>query len=514
MDPSKRARLEQSWAHAYRNHALALIDEERFRRFFDQDNGRPNKPVRLVLSVLVLKEVHNLTDREALEQLEWNTAWHYALDVVPEEAHTCQKTLHNFRAMLLRDEEGAGVFESVTANLIEAAGLRTSRQRHDSTHVVSNMRLLTRLGLFVTTIEKFLEALRKEHVRLCRQVPEELRLRYLDREGYFSDARNSETPRRLEQAALDVYALVTQFSAHRTVAAMTQFGLLRRLYDEQCVPPDTHNPVAVELVAAPSSSSLQSPADPDVTYGHKGKGYEVQLTETCVTENPFQVVTAVSVNGANENDQHQILGALQQAGRTCGEIPAVVHTDGGYGSGANLVAAAELGTDLRAPVGVPPSTTYLPLDRFDFDEAGQRVLRCPAGLAPTEHTSARKGLAVLARFAAESCNRCPLATQCPAQPRGRFRSLEFAKTDIAVARRRSEQQTRAFKEQHKIRSGIEATNSELKRDHGLRKLRVRGRARVALAVRLKAVALNVKRYLQHLTTPAPDDAYRMVARAA
>jgi len=30
-----------------------------------------------------------------------------------------------------------------------------------------------------------------------------------------------------------------------------------------------------------SGSSLQSPHDPDATYGHKGKGYEVQLAETC-----------------------------------------------------------------------------------------------------------------------------------------------------------------------------------------------------------------------------------------
>ena len=31
-----------------------------------------------------------------------------------------------------------------------------------------------------------------------------------------------------------------------------------------------------------SADSLQSPHDPDVTYsGHKGKGYEVQVAETC-----------------------------------------------------------------------------------------------------------------------------------------------------------------------------------------------------------------------------------------
>jgi hypothetical protein len=273
LEAAKRSRLERSWAHAYRQDALPLIDEERFAKYFDAENGRPNKSVRLVMSVLVLKEVFNLTDAEALEQLEWNTAWHYALDLLPEDAHTCQKTLHNFRAKLLGDDQGGGVFESTTARLIEKAGLATRRQRQDSTHIVSNIKLLTRLGLFVSTITQFLEALRKAHPRLCAEVCEEILGRYLDREGYFADARSSEAPRRLGDAAVDTYWLVTRFGEHRDVSKMESFALLRRLYDDQCVPPETDTPEKIELKEMPSSSSLQSPSDPDVTYGHKGKGY-------------------------------------------------------------------------------------------------------------------------------------------------------------------------------------------------------------------------------------------------
>ena len=47
-----------------------------------------------------------------------------------------------------------------------------------------------------------------------------------------------------------------------------------------------------------------------------------------------------------------------------------------------------------------------------------------------------------------------------------------------------------------IRAGIEATNSELKRRHGLAALRVRGQLRVTLAVYLKALACNVKRMVR------------------
>lgn len=509
MDAVKKARIERTWAHAFRASALGLIEETRFAKYFDSENGRPNKSVRLVVSVLVLKEVFDLTDRETLEELEWNMAWHYALDITPEEAHTCQKTLHNFRKLLVDDDEGAGLFESTTARLIKAAHLRTSRQRQDSTHIVSNIKLLTRLSLFVQTITVFLTALRKEHPRLCAEVKDELCERYLDREGYFADAKGSEAPRRLEAAALDLYWLVTRFGEHRSVAKMESFGLVQRLYEEQCVPPEAPAPERIELEERPSSSSLQSPSDPDVTYGHKGKGYEVQLAESCVEQNPFQVVTAVSVNAANQSDQKHVEDVLEQVERTCGEAPSTMHADAGYASGENIVTAREHGTDLAAPIGAKPSAKHLPLWKFEFDAKGERVEKCPAGKSPELQQGTSDGKAMLAYFAKKDCRACPLRNECPTQKRKGRRVLRLGPPEVAVSQRRREQETSQFKERHKIRSGIEATNSELKRCHGLAKLRVRRRPRVALSVRLKSLALNIKRYLGHLVdtsnaaVPAP-----------
>lgn len=510
MDPDKRARLERTWAHQYRSHALPLIDEGRFAKYFDEGNGRPNKPVRLVLSVLLLKEVRNLTDEEALEQLEWNSAWHYALDITPEEAHTCQKTLHNFRKLLLEDDEGAGVFESTVARLIEAAGLSTARQRLDSTHIVSNIKILTRLGLFVETLTYFLETLRKEHPRLCAEFPEEIRERYLDREGYFADARSSEAQRRLEETALAVHFAVHWFAGHKTVSQMESFILLSRLYEEQCVPPATDFPDRIELKEKPLSSSLQSPHDQDMTYGHKGKGYEAQVAETCDEDNPFQVATAVSINGANESDQHQVEPMLEQIERTCGEAPEELDADAGYASGENILMARGRGTELVSPIGAKGPESPVTLGDFELDEAGERVVQCPAGHRPVEHRGTSRGKATLACFDGEQCEGCFLRDICPAEPRRKHRVVRFTRADVAVAQRRVEQETPEFKERYKLRSGIEATNSELKRRHGLTKPRVRRRPRVALSVRLKVLGMNIKRYLGHLvdihaatTSPIP-----------
>ena len=54
------------------------------------------------------------------------------------------------------------------------------------------------------------------------------------------------------------------------------------------------------------------------------------------------------------------------------------------------------------------------------------------------------------------------------------------------------QQTTAWKDRYKIRSGIEATNSELKRAHGIGRLKVRRLAKVCFAVACKVTACNIK----------------------
>ena len=68
------------------------------------------------------------------------------------------------------------------------------------------------------------------------------------------------------------------------------------------------------------------------------------------------------------------------------------------------------------------------------------------------------------------------------------RAEQFTPGDVAVARRRVEQETVEFKIAYKIRSGIEATNGHLKNERGLRRLRQRGSPGVSLRVLFKCLA--------------------------
>ena len=376
VTPKKAKRLERSWAEVFRNEALPLIDEERFAPMYCVDNGRPNRAVQTVLGVHLLKEMFNLTDDEALEQLEFNLLWHHALRLDIEETHLPQKTLHNFRVRLMQHDGGRQAFQETTDRIIQALGIRTGKQRLDSTHIMSNIATLTRLGLFCETMRLFLRALRWEHPELRPGVPEGLLGRYLKEEDeatHYEDARTGEGRRRLSVCARDLYRLVDRF--HGTTAAqLEEYRLLERLLREQCHvgkhqdgrPRDDDDdageckvPVALKDPKQVSADSLQSPHDPDVTYsGHKGKGYEVQVAETCHEENATQLITHVEVTPSSGSDTDVSVpvvdGLAERKVR-----PDELFADTAYGSGRNAFEASRRGTELVSPVaGSAPGNSH------------------------------------------------------------------------------------------------------------------------------------------------------------
>ena len=541
VTPKKAKRLERSWAEVFRNEALPLIDEERFAPMYCVDNGRPNRAVQTVLGVHLLKEMFNLTDDEALEQLEFNLLWHHALRLDIEETHLPQKTLHNFRVRLMQHDGGRLAFQETTDRIIQALGIRTGKQRLDSTHIMSNIATLTRLGLFCETMRLFLRALRWEAPRASpwgsggppralyegRRRGDPLRGR--------PHGGGSATPFGLCPGPLP--AGVDRF--HGTTAAqLEEYRLLERLLREQCHvgkhqdgrPRDDDDdageckvPVALKDPKQVSADSLQSPHDPDVTYsGHKGKGYEVQVAETCHEENATQLITHVEVTPSSGSDTDVSVpvvdGLAERKVR-----PDELFADTAYGSGRNAFEASRRGTELVSPVaGSAPGNSHEgegdgppPLTAADFqiDVTGEQATVCPAGHPSIEEYELKDAPErVEVHFAGTTCEPCPLRSRCPVKLDRRTGAyvLKADLVKVNIERRRRAEATEEWRKRYAIRAGIEGTNSELKRAHGLGRLRVRGGRRVRLAVYLKALACNFKRMVHARLVEMENTAQRAV----
>jgi len=524
----KFRRLERSWAEMFQARALPLIDEKCFAEMYCEDNGRPNRAVQIVLGVLVLKDMFNLTDEEALENLEFNLLWHHALRLTLEEAHLPQKTLHNFRCRLMAHDGGRVAFCETTDRILQALAIRTGRQRLDSTHIISNIAALTRLGLFCETIRLFLQALRRKYPELRHLVPEGLAGRYLKEEGEatsYEDARSDAARQRLGVCARDLYRLVDRLRG-TAAEGLEEYRLLERLLREQCDIGEKEDrwpgeddddagegsmPVTLKDPKQVRPDSLQSPHDAQVTYsGHKGKGYEVQVAETCDKENPTQIITHVEVTPSSGSDVEvpvPLIGTLAERDVQPNELFA----DTLYGSGRNAIEAELWGTELVSPVAGPGTAkteeaendTRRDLTAADFqiDVTADKRSACPAGHeAMEEYEECAAPERVELRFARATCEACSLRPRCPVKF-SRKMGVYVLETDLIkvnIERRRRAGASGEFRRRYAVRAGIEGTNSELKRAHGLGHLRVRGGRRVRLAVYLKALACNIKRMVRAL----------------
>src|SRR5690606_23153730 len=235
--------------------------------------------------------------------------------------------------------------------------------------------------------------------------------------------------------------------------------------------------------------------------GHKGKGYEVQIAETHGNENVPEMITHVEVTRSCESDASAALPTLDAlAAREI--LPEEMVADTTYCSTDNVIAAAAKGTELLGPV--PGTASEMPEDRLvkrDFlvDPKGEGRSVCIGGQTATKTVRSDATGILRVYFDGAACAKCQFSSMCAARLlKDGTRVLPTTVREATMEQRRAYEKGEEFRERYAARAGIERTNSEMKRAHGLGRLRVRREPRVQLAVYLKALACNVKRMVKHV----------------
>lgn len=502
LGPRRKARIDASWAKLFREEVLPVLPVYKMQKYYHTWKGAPTKEMYAMLGLLLLQQMHDLTDEEAVDQFAYNIQWHYALNITSnddQDAYVCPKTLWTLRSILSEPALHTALFESVTDRLARVFSVDVSKQRVDSVHIFSNMRHLGRIGLFVRTIKKFLVNLKRHHKDLYEALPRELSDRYMTKHGeaIFSMVKPMESMNTLQTVAADVFTLVEQFKNSEPVVAMSSYQLLTRLFKEQCI--EEHDPttaatkISVKTNKDVPSDSLQNPSDPDASYdGHKGKGYQVQVSETysaAEEEQNLSLITGVIVEPAHKSDAHALIPLIEATQqRDLG--PAEVLADSLYGSDDNCEKARELGVEVISPVmGTPPDTRITLVD-FAMTDEGE-LTACPQGHAPKKIKHKKKYH--IAVFNSNICLSCPRLSDCPVNPGKRGHYLRYDNKSVRLAERRALEKTEAFKDRYRFRSGIEATMSGYDRKTGVKHLRVRGLSAVSFCATLKAAAVNIFR---------------------
>jgi len=439
------------------------------------------------------------------------------LDVSDDEDYLSRRSLVEFRRRLADKDPDMklvrNVFDNIRDSAIKKLGLSAREQRLDSTHIISNIRIRGRLDLFSNTLTVFLKSLDGDHFS---KVPKKIRKWHTtESEGWFG-LGPAEQKVKLKQLAQYVYRLIVTFANDDEVKSSEPYQLLARLFSEQCEftkesrsGGDSSKDNRIQVKKRSKGVTLQSPYDPDASYGHKGSGYSLHITETCNNSEKTEIITDYEVHGAGRSDIGKALSVIERLD-DAGLKPEALFADGGYPSVPSALKVVEQNIEFIAPVNRSRlSDDTLGRDLFQFDSRGFAT-ECPMGHSPIDHrilsgnNTTRRSLHAI--FDGGICRACKMLDQCPVRTpnhrnrgcQGRDTVGDFRLEITAEIRLRDQmyanQQTTEWKDRYKIRSGIEATASDLKRSHRIGKLRVRRAVKVCFAVACKVIACNIKRW--------------------
>ncbi len=514
LSPTLRDRLKSSWAQFFRKEVLPILlrSEDQYAMLYGK-TGRPNFSVARLLGLCLLQEWNDLSDQQALDTFGFDIRWRYALDVCDEGDYLSRRSLVEFRRRLVSIDPEMNLirslFDTVRDSALKKLNLSFSNQRLDSTHVISNIRIRGRMDLFSNTLRVFLKSLDKDRFKL---VPESVVKWYASEpEGWFG-LGPAQQKVKLDQLAHYLYELIVLFEKDDDIRNSEPYSLLERLFHEQCEMPsgkDVVESTGIKLKAKTKGETLQSPYDPDASYGHKGAGYSVHITETCHNPGKPEIITDYEAHGAARSDVAKMISVLERL-ESAGLKPETLFADGGYPSVPSAFKVMEQEIDFMTPVNrgrVPDDKVGR--DSFEFDSDGL-VTRCPKGHRPADHrilsshNTTRQSLHAV--FDGDICRSCNALDKCPVRapnhrdqgclPKdtiGNFR-LEITPELRLRDQMYAIQQTTEWKDRYSIRSGIEATISELKRAHGIGRLRVRRAVKICFAIACKVTACNIKRW--------------------
>jgi hypothetical protein len=259
-----------------------------------------------------------------------------------------------------------------------------------------------------------------------------------------------------------------------------------------------------------------SVVDPQARHGHKSnaRGFDGYKGHVAIDPDS-EVICAAEVGAANAGDAAMakaLLADLPSASAPPAADPAadaappdqpapVVYGDSAYGTGALLAELAQHGITAMTKVAAPTAPQgHFTKQQFRID-LDQGTVTCPARL--TVPILPARGGGGLARFG-RACQVCPLAAACTSSTTGRTITIHPHQARLQAARaRQRDPGWRADYRAHRPRVERKLAHL-LRRRHGGRRARVRGRLRIGQDWRLLAAAVNLARFAVLGVRSRPD----------
>ena len=435
---------DSAWHNKFYREVTSKIDEDIFKPLYTterEDNrvGRPNAPICILVSMMILKEGCGCSDEQLYEQCRFNLLYRRALGMInlDEQCPTID-SYYGFRRKICEYEEknGVNLFDKCFKQITKAQAIeyRISGKaiRMDSKLISSNIAWFSRYEIIQATFVKCVseEALNSIDDQLVHQQALDFLQEDAAKTVYRSD---SET---MNKRLLSLGIVIDYLLTHHIIDDDT---LLRRVFSEQYEKSE-EGIISVRDKKKVCARGLQNPHDPDAQYrgknGKKVKGYSTNITETTDEPDKPSLITDVKVEGASAADNGFVQDAVESTKDVTGNEVQTIYTDGAYQSEDNRKFAEDNGIEfISNGIQGKPS-------RFDLYMADEHTLLV------TDKTTGKVQTAILVKPG--------LWKITIESPNGKKTWRYFSKEQVDKAEVRRKVESIPFEERKK-RNNVEAT---------------------------------------------------------
>jgi len=342
----------KEWHNQFRVQITERIDEDLFRPLFHENFGAPNASIRVLISMMILKEAQGWSDSQLFEHCLFNLLVRSAFGLLNiDDSTPAPSTYYLLRNRIVSWENEGNenliekTFSQVTKSQAVEFHINGNKIRMDSKLMGSNIAWYSRYELIHETVRQAYKSCKHQIDNLLSESDIRLLERIADESGdkvsYRSSSSEIET--KLAQLGLVIHSIISQIDDN-SVAVQT----LRKVFSEQYK-------IEQDVVSARpkqeiSAASVQSPHDTDCHYRKKDdqqvKGYSINITETCDTGDTLNLVTNVLVETASAADCDFLQSAIEATQEVVTQKIETTNADGAYHSVDNQEFCKEKEIDL------------------------------------------------------------------------------------------------------------------------------------------------------------------------
>lgn len=480
-----------------------LFADETFADLFE-DVGRRSVPPRIVATVMVLQRIEGASDREAVDRLAFDLRWKYAAGDLPFDfAGFVHTVLVDMRERLRNSSQPNRIFEAAL-EMAKGAGLVGRKRVLDSTALYDAVATQDTVTMIRSAIRGLLGV-------VDPALASELRAALKRDDDYASAGKPScdwddavAREALVDALARDGYAALAWLDGRAlTESVKPAAALLATVLGQDL---EQRDDGVFRIARRVAADRVISTVDPEARHGHKtaSRGFDGYKGHIAIDPDS-EIIMATEVTAGNVGDAvpaetllSDVLPPTSKAtdAQPTSSEPATpaepthVYGDASYGT-ADLVEKLEsAGVEVNTKVQ-PPSAREGKFSQDDFRidlDAG--TVQCPAGQLVKLRLS--KDGSGEAQFGA-LCNDCPLRAKCTESKSGR--TVYVHPKHRVLDRSRKRQRDPNWKARYRAtRPKVERKIAHLmRRKHGGRRARMRGRLRVAHDFALLAAAINFAR---------------------